>query len=56
MFEELLEIYKTKAKEIEKNRKEAEAMLLLVSAIEKISRELLQAERCRALRQADRSG
>ena len=40
MFEELLEVYKTKAEEIEKNRKEAEAMLLLVSAIEKISREL----------------
>jgi len=40
MFEELLELYKTKAEEIEKNRKEAEAMLLLVSAIEKISREL----------------
>ena len=35
MFEELLEIYKTKAEEIEKNRKEAQAMLLLVSAIEK---------------------
>ncbi len=39
MFEELLEIYKTKAEEIEKNRKEAQAMLLLVSAIEKISLE-----------------
>ena len=40
MFEELLELYKTKSEEIEKNRKEAQAMLLLVSAIEKISREL----------------
>lgn len=40
MFEELLEVYKTKVEEIEKNRKEAEAMLLLVSAIEKISREI----------------
>ena len=40
MFEELLEIYKTKADEIEKNRKEAQAMILLVSAIEKISHEL----------------
>ena len=37
MFEELLEIYKTKVEEIEKSRKEAEAMLLLISAIEKIS-------------------
>lgn len=37
MFEELLEIYKTKVEEIDKSRKEAEAMLLLISAIEKIS-------------------
>jgi DNA-binding transcriptional regulator GbsR (MarR family) len=39
MFEELLELYKTKAEEIEKERKEAQGMLMLVSAIEKISRE-----------------
>jgi hypothetical protein len=39
MFEELLELYKTKAEEIEKERKEAHGMLMLVSAIEKISRE-----------------
>ena len=39
MFEELLEIYKTKAEEIEKSRREAQAMILLVSAIEKISRD-----------------
>jgi hypothetical protein len=40
MFEELLELYKTKAAEIEKERKEAQAMILLVTAIEKISSEL----------------
>ena len=40
MFEELLELYKTKAEEIEKERKEAQGMVLLVSAIDKISREL----------------
>jgi DNA-binding MarR family transcriptional regulator len=37
MFEGLLEIYKTKVEETEKSRKEAEAMLTLISAIEKIS-------------------
>jgi hypothetical protein len=40
MFEELLELYKTKAKEIEKERTEAQAMVMLVSAIERISKEL----------------
>jgi methylphosphotriester-DNA--protein-cysteine methyltransferase len=40
MFEELLELYKTKAAEIEKERKEAQAMVTLVSAIEKMSSEL----------------
>jgi len=40
MFEELLELYKTKAEEIEKQRKEAQAMIMLVSAIEKLSKEL----------------
>jgi uncharacterized membrane protein len=40
MFEELLELYKTKAEEIEKERKEAQGMVMLVSAIDKISREL----------------
>jgi hypothetical protein len=40
MFEELLELYKTKAAEIEKERKEAQAMITLVSAIEKMSSEL----------------
>jgi hypothetical protein len=40
MFEELLELYKTKAEEIEKERTEAQAMVMLVSAIEKISKEL----------------
>jgi len=40
MFEELLELYKTKAEEIEKERKEAQSMVLLVSAINKISKDL----------------
>ncbi|VVB71989.1 Uncharacterised protein [uncultured archaeon] len=40
MFEELLELYKTKAEEIEKQRKEAQDMVMLVSAIEKISKDL----------------
>jgi hypothetical protein len=40
MFEELLELYKTKAVEIEKERMEAQAMVTLVLAIEKISSEL----------------
>lgn len=40
MFEELLELYKTKAVEIEKEKKEAQAMMTLVLAIEKISNEL----------------
>ncbi len=40
MFEELLEQYKTKADEMERERKEAQAMIMLVSAIEKISKEL----------------
>jgi hypothetical protein len=33
MFEELLELYKTKAEEIEKERKETQGMFMLVSAI-----------------------
>ena len=40
MFEELLEIYKTKADEIEKQRIEAQAMVTLIAAIEKMSGEL----------------
>jgi hypothetical protein len=40
MFEELLELYKTRAEEIEKNKKETQAMILLVSAMEKISLEM----------------
>jgi hypothetical protein len=40
MFEELLKIYKTKAEEIENKRSEAQAMIMLVSAIEKISKDL----------------
>jgi hypothetical protein len=40
MFEELLELYKTKAAEVEKERKEAQAMMALVLAIEKISSDL----------------
>ncbi len=40
MFEELLELYKTKAAEIEKEHKEAQAMIALVTAIDKISTEL----------------
>jgi hypothetical protein len=40
MFEELLELYKTKTAEIEKQRKETQAMMTLVLAIEKISRDL----------------
>jgi len=38
MFEELLELYKTKAEELEKSKKETQAMILLVSAMEKISK------------------
>jgi hypothetical protein len=37
MFEELLDIYRMKAEEIEKDKREAQAMILLVSAMEKIS-------------------
>lgn len=44
MFEELLELYKTKAEEIEKDRKEAQAMVTLVSAIEKMSKEMSSKE------------
>ncbi len=40
MFEELLELYKTKADEIEKEKKEAQAMILLISAMERISSEI----------------
>ncbi len=40
MFEELLELYKTKVAEIEKERKEAQAMVTFIAAIDKISTEL----------------
>ena len=40
MFEELLELYKTKADEIEKSKKEAQSMILLVSAMERVSKEM----------------
>jgi hypothetical protein len=40
MFEELLELYKIKAAEIDKERKEAQAMITLVSAIEKMISDL----------------
>ncbi|MDM7934715.1 MAG: hypothetical protein QUS08_04915, partial [Methanothrix sp.] len=40
MFEELLDIYRRKAEEMEKERKEAQAMVVLVTAVEKLSREL----------------
>lgn len=40
MFEELLELYKTKVAEIEKEKKEAQAMIAFVSAIERMSNEL----------------
>lgn len=36
MFEELLELYKTKAEEIEKSKKETQALILLVSAMDKL--------------------
>ena len=40
MFEELLELYKTKAEEIERDRREAQAMIMLVSAIDKMSQDM----------------
>lgn len=40
MFEELLDVYKTKANEIERERKEAQAMITLIATIEKMSGEL----------------
>lgn len=40
MFEEILEIYRAKVEEIEKEKKEAQSMILLVSAMEKISQEM----------------
>ena len=40
MFEELLEIYRTKVEEIEKEKREAQSMILLVTAMEKISLEM----------------
>ncbi len=40
MFEELLELYKTKAAEIEKEKTEAQAMITLIAAIDKMSTEL----------------
>ena len=39
MFEELLELYKTKAEEIEKNKKETQALILMVSAMDKLYNE-----------------
>lgn len=39
MFEELLELYKTKADEIEKNKKETQALILMVSAMDKLYNE-----------------
>ncbi len=40
MFEELLELYKTKAAEIEKERTEAQAMITMIAAIDRMSTEL----------------
>lgn len=40
MFEELLELYKTKAEKIEKEKTEAQAMITLIAAIDKMSTEL----------------
>ncbi len=40
MFEELLQLYKTKAEVIERNRKEIQAMITMVSAIEKMSQQM----------------
>ncbi|OPY54213.1 MAG: hypothetical protein A4E48_00402 [Methanosaeta sp. PtaU1.Bin060] len=40
MFEELLELYKAKAEEIEKERTEAQAMVTLVTAVDKMANEL----------------
>ena len=40
MFEEILEIYRAKVEGIEKEKKEAQSMILLVSAMEKISQEM----------------
>jgi len=40
MFEELLDLYKTKATEIERQRKEVQAMIMLVAAIEQMSKEI----------------
>jgi hypothetical protein len=40
MFEELLELYKTKIAEIDRERTEAQAMVTLIAAIDKMSGEL----------------
>jgi len=40
MFEELLELYKTKIAEIEKEKMEAQAMITLIAAIDKMSAEI----------------
>jgi septal ring factor EnvC (AmiA/AmiB activator) len=40
MFEELLELYKTKAAEVEREQKEAQAMITHIAAIDKISSEM----------------
>jgi hypothetical protein len=40
MFEELLDLYKTKATEIERQRKEAQAMIMLVASVEQLSKDI----------------
>jgi len=59
MFEELLELYKTKAAEIEKQKTEAQAMITLIAAIDKMSTELGSKKSdvellCRLIDQVDR--
>ena len=57
MFEELLELYKTKAEEIERDRREAQAMIMLVSAIDKMSQDMESKKSdVELLGKADRSG
>jgi len=40
MFEELLDLYKTKIAEIDREKKEAQAMVTLIAAIDKMSGDL----------------
>jgi hypothetical protein len=40
MFEELLDLYKTKIAEIDREKKEAQAMVMLIAAIDKVTGEL----------------